>query len=215
MSEIMHLKLHNKSACNGLKSMIECQNRVTNTKDKCFFPHCSTFEDRMKTFDSWPKSMKIKPEALSEAGFFYLGHDDRAVCFHCGGGLNDWKEFDDPWVEHAYWFPKCKFVLNEKGQEFVDKAVGKKAEIISVQNSETIVNAIDEIMDLIHLKKKETLNTQKSQSSILCKLCFSEEKNILFFPCKHVAVCKQCSISLSTCPCCQQTVQSTIRIYNS
>lgn len=56
-----------------LKNMIEFQNQVTNPKVACNFPHYSTFEDRMKSFDNWPKSMKIKPKALSEAGFFYLG----------------------------------------------------------------------------------------------------------------------------------------------
>lgn len=238
MSEIVSHELNNKSICNDLKI-------ITQTKVVCNFPRYSSFEDRMKSFDKWPKSMKMKPSALSEAGFFYLGHDDRAVCFHCGGGLNEWKEFDEPWVEHAYWFPKCKFVLNVKGQEFIDKAVSKKAEIISAQNSETIVSAIDEIMDLIHSKKKkqsnrpgkeakliaaadlkrkeiqfvdsdsEKDNSQNTQPSLLCKICFSEEKNILFIPCKHVAVCKQCSVPLSTCPICRSKIENTMRIYNS
>ncbi|XP_065225203.1 baculoviral IAP repeat-containing protein 3-like [Planococcus citri] len=244
MCEIVNRELTNKPICNDLKTIIEFQSKVVLPKATCNFPHYSSFEERMKSFDSWPKSMKMKPAALSEAGFFYLGHDDRAVCFYCGGGLNEWKEFDDPWVEHAYWFPKCKFVLSEKGKEFIDKAVERKAEIIAVQNSETIVSAIDEIMDLIHLKKKKPVvrpktkvipalrsdsrrkeaqvdadseknNDQNSQPSLLCKICSLEEKNVLFIPCKHVAVCMKCSVPLSSCPVCEKTIADTLRIYNS
>ena len=58
-------------------------------------------------------------------------------------------------------------------------------------------------------------NNQNCQPSLLCKICYSEEKNILFIPCKHVAVCKQCSIPLSACPICRRTIVDTIRIYNS
>lgn len=35
----------------------------------------------------------------------FLGEGDRVKCFHCGGGLSDWKPSEDPWEEHARWFP--------------------------------------------------------------------------------------------------------------
>lgn len=37
------------------------------------FPHYSSFEVRLSSYDSWPETMKVTPQALSEAGFFYLG----------------------------------------------------------------------------------------------------------------------------------------------
>ena len=48
-------------------------------------------------------------------------------CFHCDGGLRLWERGDDPWLEHARWFPTCGFVLLIKGQEFVDEvqAIGE------------------------------------------------------------------------------------------
>lgn len=33
------------------------------------------------------------------------GNGDHVVCFHCGGGLQEWKENEDPWDQHAKWFP--------------------------------------------------------------------------------------------------------------
>ena len=34
----------------------------------------------------------------------FLGEGDKVQCFHCGGGLNDWKPSEDPWEQHAKWF---------------------------------------------------------------------------------------------------------------
>ncbi len=50
------------------------------------------------------------------------------VCYHCGGSLHNWEENDEPWLEHAIWYPNCKFLLSSKGQKFVDEARTKKHE---------------------------------------------------------------------------------------
>uniref|UniRef100_A0A4W5KT18 Baculoviral IAP repeat containing 2 n=1 Tax=Hucho hucho TaxID=62062 RepID=A0A4W5KT18_9TELE len=47
------------------------------------------------------------------------GRNDDVKCFCCDGGLRCWESGDDPWVEHAKWFPRCVYLLQEKGQEFV------------------------------------------------------------------------------------------------
>ena len=36
--------------------------------------------------------------------------------------LRAWEPGDDPWIEHARWFPTCNHVLVYKGREFVDAA---------------------------------------------------------------------------------------------
>ena len=38
------------------------------------------------------------------------GHADETRRFHCGGGFKAWFDDDDPWQEHAKWFPKCAYV---------------------------------------------------------------------------------------------------------
>lgn len=58
---------------------------------------------------------------LAEAGYFLTNDDKLAQCFKCGGVLQ-LKKFDfDPWEDHAYWHPSCPFLLEARGQEFVDK----------------------------------------------------------------------------------------------
>ena len=41
-------------------------------------------------------------------------------CYHCGQGLRNWEETDDPWVEHARWYPDCDYVLVTRGIDFID-----------------------------------------------------------------------------------------------
>ncbi|XP_013419082.1 baculoviral IAP repeat-containing protein 3-like, partial [Lingula anatina] len=59
------------------------------------------------------------PVNLAKAGFFYAGISDNVKCFYCDGGLRNWEPQDDPWTEHARWFPFCDFVLQRKGEEFI------------------------------------------------------------------------------------------------
>ena len=40
-------------------------------------------------------------------------YGDRVCCFYCGGRLFQWKAYDNPWYEHAKWFPLCEYVLKK------------------------------------------------------------------------------------------------------
>lgn len=106
----------------------------------------TTYESRLKSFDisskelySWPSIIKQTPKELAEAGFYYVGLSDHVMCFHCGGGLHNWEAGDDPWEEHARWYPRCSFLLLMKGREFIDKALEKKPPIMR-----SIAQEIDE-----------------------------------------------------------------------
>ena len=54
------------------------------------------------------------------------GENDFARCFQCGGGLKNWSNGDDPFVEHAKWFPECAYLIQMKGQEFCDRVQVEK-----------------------------------------------------------------------------------------
>ncbi|XP_019755887.2 death-associated inhibitor of apoptosis 2 isoform X2 [Dendroctonus ponderosae] len=78
-----------------------------------------TIESRLRSFASWSPHLIQTPDVLAQAGFYYEGLGDQVRCFHCDGGLRNWDPDDDPWTEHARWFPRCSFVNLVKGQEFV------------------------------------------------------------------------------------------------
>ncbi|XP_009329031.1 PREDICTED: E3 ubiquitin-protein ligase XIAP isoform X1 [Pygoscelis adeliae] len=81
-------------------------------------PSMAKYGRRLQTFLTW--IYPVDKEQLAEAGFYSIGNGDHVVCFHCGGGLQEWKENEDPWDQHAKWFPGCRFVRKEKGLEFIN-----------------------------------------------------------------------------------------------
>ncbi|XP_013391201.1 E3 ubiquitin-protein ligase XIAP-like [Lingula anatina] len=74
---------------------------------------------RVQSFANWPPSYTLRPEELARAGFFYAGFGDNVNCFFCNGWLRNWEPQDDPWAEHARWFPRCGFVRQCKGDKFI------------------------------------------------------------------------------------------------
>ncbi|XP_034496047.1 baculoviral IAP repeat-containing protein 7 [Ailuropoda melanoleuca] len=83
------------------------------------FPGMGSEELRLASFDDWPLTAVVRPELLAAAGFFHTGQQDKVRCFFCYGGLQSWEQGDDPWTEHAKWFPRCEFLLQMKGRDFV------------------------------------------------------------------------------------------------
>ncbi|XP_063309844.1 baculoviral IAP repeat-containing protein 1-like [Pelobates fuscus] len=73
-------------------------------------------EKRLQSFTHWPVYSLIEPALLAQAGFFFIGRRDHVQCFSCSGCLGNWSENDDPWKEHAKWFPECAFLRNMKSE---------------------------------------------------------------------------------------------------
>ncbi|XP_068006491.1 baculoviral IAP repeat-containing protein 7 [Melanerpes formicivorus] len=84
------------------------------------YPEMATEEMRLSTFQNWPQYTDMPPEQLARAGFYYTGQDDVVRCFHCDGGVRSWSFGDDPWREHAKWYPECEFLLQARGSEYVN-----------------------------------------------------------------------------------------------
>lgn len=95
------------------------------------YPEYAVLATRVSSFQDWPNSLTQTPQVLALAGFFYAGYGDYTRCFLCGGGLQNWEPGDDPWTEHARWFPKCAFVRQNKGDEFVALVRFRHQEIVN------------------------------------------------------------------------------------
>lgn len=203
------------------------------------FPEFSTYDARLISYDTWPISLKLKPNVLSDAGFFYTGKGDQTICYHCGGGLKDWEETDEPWVEHARWFSRCPYVQAVKGKSFIEEANCARAVQDIAQNSTIGLSSSTGDLDRVQTssctpdkKKSSTVihkaTLQKSQSptkdtpsgttpsdSRLCKICYSEEIGAVFLPCGHMVACVKCAVSLTSCAICRQPVTGTFRAFLS
>ena len=62
---------------------------------------------------------------MADAGFYYLDDSDLVICFYCGGGLKNWEPNDNPWYEHAKWFPLCEYELKKQGMDYVKDVILK------------------------------------------------------------------------------------------
>ena len=87
-------------------------------------------EARLQTFldnsSIWPAHrIRATPQQIVDAGMYYLGERDRVKCWYCNGGLQNWERDDNPWEEHAKWFPLCEYVLQQKGPDYVHEVVAR------------------------------------------------------------------------------------------
>ncbi|NXR05971.1 BIR protein, partial [Semnornis frantzii] len=103
-----------------------------------------THEARVKTFTNWPTRIPVQPEQLADAGFYYVGRNDDVKCFCCDGGLRCWESGDNPWIEHAKWFPRCEYLLRVKGGEFVSQVQARFPHLLEQVNFTAFVFPVEE-----------------------------------------------------------------------
>lgn len=196
-------------------------------------PEYAVEANRLKSYEDWPKTMRQKPQELSDAGFFYTGKGDRVACFSCGGGLKDWEPNDNPWEQHGMWYGKCEYVQLVKGADFVKKMEEKRQQELaqceenklnSSAEQPSSSNVSNKLMDSLAETSKEMVVDeevgQEEEKKVLnetklCKICFTNEYNTAFYPCGHVIACAKCASSVTKCPCCRQPFNNVIRVYFS
>ena len=81
-------------------------------------------------------------------------------CFFCDGGLCNWEADDDPWTEHARWFPECGFLKQVKGTTFIQK-VRVGAGSINAPSS-TDIKVSEELSDTKKPKKRKNKESSPS-----------------------------------------------------
>ncbi|XP_033740297.1 uncharacterized protein LOC117327438 [Pecten maximus] len=96
---------------------IEKKNDEDSTSYCARNPKSTDEEARTDTYLYWENG---DPSVFINAGFFYTGDQDIVRCFHCDIGIAGWNPTDDPWVGHARYRPDCRFLRQEKSQEWID-----------------------------------------------------------------------------------------------
>ncbi|NXL89322.1 BIR7B protein, partial [Alectura lathami] len=162
------------------------------------YPEMVTEEMRLSTFQNWPQYAAICPEQLARAGFFYTGRRDVVRCFYCDGDLRNWVFGDDPWREHAKWYPRCEFLLRSRGRDFVS----------SVQ--ESFASTLPPVKSL---STEEQLRRLKEER--MCKVCMDRDVSVVFVPCGHLVACGECALNLRLCPICRADIRGSVRTFMS
>ncbi|NWI90588.1 BIR7B protein, partial [Pitta sordida] len=164
------------------------------------YPEMVTEEMRLSSFQNWPQSSHMHPEQLARAGFFYTGEGDVVRCFYCDGGLRSWSFGDDPWREHAKWYPECEFLLQSRGRQFVSS--GYFFSFLFFFGK-----------DESQLSTEEQL--RRLQEERMCKVCLDKDVSVVFVPCGHLVACRECAFSLRLCPICRAVIQGRVRTFMS
>ena len=69
------------------------------------------YDQRILTFNTWPKSHPIHPGTIARGGFIYTGRGDKVYCPWCQISIVEWEIFDIPMHEHRRHSPNCEFIL--------------------------------------------------------------------------------------------------------
>ncbi|XP_071160548.1 baculoviral IAP repeat-containing protein 7-like [Mytilus edulis] len=113
------------------------------------YPKYAIRSSRIDSFANWPVHLTQSPADMASAGFFYTGTSDHCRCFFCGGGLRNWEPVDQPWEEHAHWYPECPFVRQCAGDDSDFKDIQRNRNLLIAPTEETNQNP-DVIIDPIN-----------------------------------------------------------------
>jgi E3 ubiquitin-protein ligase XIAP len=175
-------------------------------------PSYRSYTARLRSYESWPRSLKHRPHHMSVAGFYYTGKGDQTVCFHCGVGIKQWGETDDPWVEHATRSPTCIHVLLTKGQAFIEGCRRLKEAQAEEDPSDAQSSSSSSAQSITQGNVSEA---KAIDDALACQICSVEQRAVVFLPCSHFVACVKCAPTLSACTVCRQPFVDTIRAFIS
>ncbi|CAF3768733.1 unnamed protein product [Rotaria sordida] len=115
---------------------------------------------RHASFLSWPKENVPSVDDLVRAGFFYTGKKTIVTCFYCNGSLQNWGSNDNPTIEHARWFPQCKYAKQLCGDKLYRK----------IQQSKYIQQERSRETNLVNNSNSNNQKVEKQDDSTLSRL---------------------------------------------
>uniref|UniRef100_A0A5F5PJR0 NLR family apoptosis inhibitory protein n=1 Tax=Equus caballus TaxID=9796 RepID=A0A5F5PJR0_HORSE len=115
-------------------------------------------EARLKSFKDWPfYAQATAPRELSAAGFVFTGSRDAAQCFSCGGCLGNWEDGDDPWKEHAKWFPKCEFLQSKKSSEEIAQYIQSYEGFVGVTGEHFLNSWVKRVVPMVSAYSSDSI----------------------------------------------------------
>ena len=68
------------------------------------------YENRLRTFDTYPKQMLPDKFQLARSGLYYTGKSDICQCFRCHIKLSSWERDENAIKEHFKWSSNCEYM---------------------------------------------------------------------------------------------------------
>ncbi|XP_076466593.1 baculoviral IAP repeat-containing protein 7-B-like [Babylonia areolata] len=96
-------------------------------------PQFSTADRRLASFQNFPVNLRSLVKTLVQQGFFYTGHGDIVMCYHCGLTIKNWRRGNnynnDPRLVHAQWRRDCAHFCAVEDPAFGQRAA-RETEVI-------------------------------------------------------------------------------------
>ncbi|GIX71555.1 sn1-specific diacylglycerol lipase beta [Caerostris darwini] len=167
----------------------------------------------------WPLSY-VKPKDLATDGFFYLLSEDRVQCAFCSIIIDDWNTssthslVQSEMIRHACDIFLSSLVqkvvmhhLNITGGHFI--SFHHLCEAISDYKDREPAKSNCEVLSSENSAADENVNDLKD----ICKICMSEEMNIVFEPCHHLVSCQNCAQIFFNCPLCRKCITNKMKVF--
>ena len=175
---------------------------------------------RYETFKECPTSTMFCFKQAADNGFYYCKEKQLISCYYCCLGISNIVSKFNIKTAHKRFSPNCPIVY--------DHFLGKEIKVITSEEATTeryvyflkklVDTKTNEVAALVKKNKqlveehKKELEVVKSEK--LCKVCFSNEVNVISFPCKHVILCEVCSEKiLDKCPSCKTKINKYFKVF--
>ena len=72
------------------------------------------YENRLRTFNTWPRDSAVHIKDLVEAGFSYTGETDFVFCYCCQLRIGNWKDTEEPLKRHETENASCPYLAHRR-----------------------------------------------------------------------------------------------------
>ena len=185
---------------------------------------------RLATYQSWPKPLDVSPHNLAKAGLYFTGPQDRVECAFCHGKLEGWRLGDNADFEHRKHFGrKCDFAKKlNVGNVPMNAIIGESANgAEDIKPSSAFIKPLNcySQLPIDNNAKRDILETAQSESDNLesivkqliqsktCKICLTNEINVVLIPCGHLICCNLCVTPLKKCPICRLKIEKVVKTF--
>lgn len=125
---------------------------------------------------------------------------------------------------HAKLSPNCSFLLDTKGKDFMlpflEKETEKeedeelKSQKKKRQRKRKRTKEQKKHQHLLKVKKRLESDINEVQKEKICLKC-QNKREVMFFPCRHLCTCSECSEIIKICPICQTLIDKRVRVYQN
>ncbi|RXG57465.1 Apoptosis inhibitor IAP [Armadillidium vulgare] len=175
------------------------------------YPEYANKNDRLTTFDKWPKNVLThqSSEDLAEAGFLYTGIADFVVSVAKEDATTRQCGEDD----------REKKIKSIKENSEMEENYSLLRDCHQYDKKNTNSTNIDD--ENIVKEKEETKRQindveeggEKKKICIIdkCRECLDKPSEIVYLPCAHMILCVSCTLSLKNCPSCKEKIKYAFR----